>query len=123
MACTRADTFHTLDPNLHDPWLGITETTGERFGLPAVTSPINVVTSLMCHLKRHLRYGSYDVTKFNRTIVRCVTFKRTMLSNVLTAKAISRALLSSYLTRYIKNIYSVATNPLQFRNGVDTSFE
>ena len=30
-----------------------------------------------------------------------------MLSNVLTAKAILRALLSSYLTRYIKNIYSV----------------
>ena len=41
-----------------------------------------------------------------------------MLSNVFTAKAISRALLSSYLTRYIKNIYSVATTPLQFRNGV-----
>ena len=41
-----------------------------------------------------------------------------MLSNVLTAKAISRALLSSYLTRYIKNINSVATTPLQFRNGV-----
>ena len=48
----------------------------------------------------------------------CVQFKKTMLSNVLTAKAISRALLSSYLTRYIKNIYSVATTPLQFRNGV-----
>ncbi len=43
-----------------------------------------------------------------------------MISNVLTAKAISRALLSSYLTRYIKNIYSVATTPLQFRNGVYT---
>ena len=41
-----------------------------------------------------------------------------MLSNVLTAKTISRALLSGYLTRYIKNIYSVATTPLQFRNGV-----
>ena len=41
-----------------------------------------------------------------------------MLSNVLTAKAISRALLSSYLTRYIKNINSVATTLLQFRNGV-----
>ena len=41
-----------------------------------------------------------------------------MLSNVLMAKAISRALLSSYLTRYIKNIYSVATTPLQFCNGV-----
>ena len=41
-----------------------------------------------------------------------------MLSNVLTAKAISRALLSSYLTRYIKNINSIATTPLQFRNGV-----
>ncbi len=41
-----------------------------------------------------------------------------MLSNVLTAKAISRTLLSSYLTRHIKNIYSVATTPLQFRNGV-----
>ena len=39
-------------------------------------------------------------------------------SNVLTAKAISRALLSSYLTRHMKNIYSVATTPLQFRNGV-----
>ena len=41
-----------------------------------------------------------------------------MLSNVLTAKAISRALLSSYLTLYIKNDHSVATTPLQFRNGV-----
>ena len=41
-----------------------------------------------------------------------------MLSNVLMAKAILRALLSSYLTRYIKNIYSVATTPLQFRNGL-----
>ena len=41
-----------------------------------------------------------------------------MLFNVLTAKAISRALLSSYLTRYIKNIYSIATTPLQFRNGM-----
>ena len=41
-----------------------------------------------------------------------------MLSNVLTAKAISCALLSSYLTRYIKNINSVATTPLQFRNGM-----
>ena len=34
------------------------------------------------------------------------------------AKAISRVLLSRYLTRYIKNIYSVATTPLQFRNGM-----
>ena len=42
----------------------------------------------------------------------------TMLSNVLTAKAISRALLFGYLTRYIKNIDYVATTPLQFRNGV-----
>ena len=41
-----------------------------------------------------------------------------MLSDVLTAKAISRGLLSSYLTRYIKNIFSVAITPLQFRNGV-----
>ena len=41
-----------------------------------------------------------------------------MLSNVLTAKAISRGLLSRYLIRYIKNIYSVATTPLQFRKGV-----
>ena len=41
-----------------------------------------------------------------------------MLSNVLTAKAILRALLSSYLTRYIKNIYSFATTPLQFRDGM-----
>ena len=41
-----------------------------------------------------------------------------MLSNVLTAKANLRALLSSYLTRYIKNIYSIATTPLQFRNGM-----
>ena len=41
-----------------------------------------------------------------------------MLSIVLTVKVISRVLLSSYLTRYIKNIYSVATTPLQFRNGV-----
>ena len=37
---------------------------------------------------------------------------------MLTTKAISRALLSSYLTRYIKNINSVATTLLQFRNGV-----
>ena len=51
-------------------------------------------------------------------MLRCVKFKRTMHSNVLTAKAISRALLSSYLTRYTKNINSVATTPLQFRNGV-----
>ena len=41
-----------------------------------------------------------------------------MLSNVLTSKAISRALLSSYLTRYIKNPNSVETTPLQFRNGM-----
>ena len=78
--------------------------------------PVNVVTLLLCHLKRPLRY--IYVTKFNRTILRCVKFKRAMLSNVLTAKAISRALLSSYLTRYIKNNHSVATTPLQFRNGV-----
>ena len=80
--------------------------------------PVNVVTILLCHLKRPLRYGGIYVTKFNRTILRCVKFKRAMLSNVLTAKAISRALLSSYLTRYIKNNHSVATTPLQFRNGV-----
>ena len=49
---------------------------------------------------------------------RCVKFKRTMLSNVLTAKAISGALLSSYLTQCIKNTNSVATTPLQFRNGM-----
>ena len=51
-------------------------------------------------------------------MLRCVKFKRTMISNVLTAKAISRALLSSYLTRSIKNINSVATTLLQFCNGV-----
>ena len=79
--------------------------------------PVNVVTLLLCHLKRPLRYGGY-LTKFNRTILRCVKFKRAMLSNVLTAKAISRALLSSYLTRYIKNDHSVATTLLQFRNRV-----
>ena len=38
-----------------------------------------------------------------------------MLSNVLTAKGISRALLSSYLTQ---NTNSDATTPLQFRNGM-----
>ena len=51
-------------------------------------------------------------------MLRCVKFKRTMLSNVLTAKAISGALLSSYLTQCIKNTNSVATTPLQFRNGM-----
>ena len=35
-----------------------------------------------------------------------------MLSNVLTTKYMSRSLLSSYLIRYIKNIYSVTTTPL-----------
>ena len=49
-------------------------------------------------------------------------FKRTMFSNVLTATAISRALLSSYVTRYIKNINSFATTPLQFRNGMTYNF-
>ena len=48
----------------------------------------------------------------------CVKFKRTMLSNVLTAKGISGALLSSYLTQCIKNTNSVATTPLQFRQGM-----
>ena len=48
----------------------------------------------------------------------CVKFKRAMLSNVLTAKAISGALLSSYLTQCMKNTNSVATTPLQFRNGM-----
>ena len=80
--------------------------------------PVNVVSSPMCHLKDLSVTGVIYVTKFNRTILRCVKFKRTMLSNVLTAKAISRALLSSYLTRYIKSIYFVATTPLKFRNGV-----
>ena len=51
-------------------------------------------------------------------MLRCVKFKRTMISNVLTAKAISGALLSSYLTQCIKNTNSVATTPLQFRNGM-----
>ena len=41
-----------------------------------------------------------------------------MLSNVLTAKAISGALLLSYLTQCIKNTNSVATTPLQFCNGM-----
>ena len=41
-----------------------------------------------------------------------------MLSNVSTAKAFSGALLSSYLTQCIKNTNSVATTPLQFRNGM-----
>ena len=53
-------------------------------------------------------------------MLRCVKFKRTMLSNVLTGKAISGALLSSYLTQCIKNTNSVATTPLQFRLGVVT---
>ena len=48
-------------------------------------------------------------------MLRCVKFKWTVLSNVLTAKAISGALLSSYLTQRIKNTNSVATTPLQFR--------
>ena len=82
--------------------------------------PVNVVTSLMCTLKRPLRYGGYSLceTKINRTILRCVKFKRTMLSNMLTAKAILRALPSSYLIRYNKNNHSVATTPLQFCNGL-----
>ena len=45
-------------------------------------------------------------------------FKGAMLYNVLTAKELSRALLSSYLARCTKHINSVATTPLQFRNGV-----
>ena len=62
---------------------------------------------------------SWALIVFTYSILSCVLkFKRTMLSNVLTSKAISRALLSSYLLRYIKNINSVATTPLQFRNGV-----
>ena len=61
--------------------------------------PVTVVTSLMCHTNDLSVTGVIYVTKFNRTILRCVNFKRTMLPNVLTAKAILRALLSSYLTR------------------------
>ena len=73
----------------------------------------------MCHLKRPLRYGGYLCNQIQQNnFEMCLKFKRTMLSNVLTAKAISRALLSSYLTRYSKNRYSVATTALQFRNGV-----
>ena len=82
--------------------------------------PVNVVTSLMCHLNDISVMGVICVTKFNRTMLRCVKFKRTMLSNVLTAKPISGALLSSYLTQCIKNTNSVATTPLQFRNGMYT---
>ena len=62
--------------------------------------------------------GVIYVTKFNRTMLRCVKFKRTMLSNVLMAKAILGPLLSSYLTQCIKNTNSVATTPLQFRLGM-----
>ena len=80
--------------------------------------PVKVETSPMCHLNDFSDTGVIYVTKFNRKLLRCVKFKRTMLSSVLTVKAISRDLLSSYLTRYIKNIYSVATTPLQFRNAV-----
>ena len=80
--------------------------------------PVNVLTSLMCHLKRPLRSGGYLCNQIQQNNFEMFKFKRTMLSNVLTAKAISRAMLSGYLTRYIKNIYSVATTPLQFRNGI-----
>ena len=76
--------------------------------------PVNVVTILLCPLKRPLRYGGYLCNQIQQNNFE----KRAMLSNVLTAKAISRALLLSYLTRYIKNNHSVATTPLQFRNGV-----
>ena len=51
-------------------------------------------------------------------MLRCAKFKRTMLSNVLTAKAISGARPSGYLTQCIKNTNSVATTPLQLRNGM-----
>ena len=84
--------------------------------------PVNVVTLLLCYLKRPLRYGGYlDVTKFNRTILICVKFKRTMISNVLTAKAISRALLSSYLTRHQLRCdlsVTISQRSGQFRTGV-----
>ena len=74
--------------------------------------PVNVVTILLCHLKRPLRYGGYLCNQIQQN-----NFEMwAMLSNVLTSKAISRALLTSYLTRYIKNNHSVATTPLQFRN-------
>ena len=53
-----------------------------------------IVTSLMCPLKRPLRYEGYLCNQIQQKNV-CVTSKRTMLSNVLTAKAILRALLSS----------------------------
>ena len=52
-------------------------------------------------------------------MLRCVMFKRIMISSVLTAIAILRALLSNYLTQCIKNTNSVATTPLQFRNGIN----
>ena len=90
-----------------------TKKTGEISLDLAKMRPVNVVTLLLCHLKRPLRYGGYLYNQIQQN-----KFKRAMLSNVLTAKAISRDLLSSYLTRYIKNNHSVATTPLQFRNGV-----
>ena len=70
---------------------------------------VNDVTSLMCHLKRPVRYGGYLSNQIQQN-----NFE--MLSNVLTAKSILRALLLSYLTQCIKNTNSVATTPLQFRN-------
>ena len=51
-------------------------------------------------------------------MLRCVKFKMTMLSKVLTAKAISGALLSSYLIQCIKNTNSVVTTLLQLRLGM-----
>ena len=74
--------------------------------------PANVLTLLMCHLKRPLRYGGYLCNQIQQNNV------ETMLSHVLTAKAISGTLLSSYLTQCIKNTNSVATTPLQFRLGM-----
>ena len=91
--------------------------TGEFYLDLSEMRPVNVVNLLLCHLKRPLRYGGYLCNQIQQNNFE-MWFKRTMHSNVLRAKAISRVLLSSYLTRYIKNINSVATTPLQFRNGV-----
>ena len=49
--------------------------------------PVNVITSIICHLKRPLRYGGYLSNQIQQNnFEMCKVFLRAMLSNVLTAK-------------------------------------
>ena len=91
--------------------------------------PVNVETSIMCHLKRPLRYGGYLCNQIQQNNIEMLSLKGNALQCVDCESYLARSDLEISDTIYLKHLLrcdhsvTISQRSVQFRNGVGLNIQ